>query len=607
MNRRLISRVIVVALACAPLAAQTPAKPKKGPDSAFSRLLSKVSAYLNSEPVRESDVEAAVAAVRGGRPIFQGEDLDTRLLDRIDYYRNKKLLSPSAAPGDVKSLRKIYDAVAVSQLVQAAEADPKAPAAAEAVKALRAWPGEAAPAAVREYLKSAQAAELSGANLAAHGWSDYTHSLTPAPDDAAPQPDPKKTIDAETAQLDEALLTLGNTLKTKSCTKERTTKCLAASEQARDLLLIGQVYAALSRAPLKAVEISNAAGESAPARKVELTAASKTPETAAPDSGPEFLPRRIYAKAAPSVVLIVCAEQGGTGELGSGSVIDGEGHVLTNAHVVIRDSSGEPWSTIRVYLKPVKVTGDAKRDLVNPITAKVVSFDRSLDLAVLELEERPKAPALALGDPEDVVVGDRVAAIGHPEQGGLWTLTTGVVSTVVANLGGVSGKNAFQTDASINRGNSGGPLLNGNGDIIGVNTLMSRKAADGLAITAVNFAVRADVARGWIAKAVAKVAFAKPTQAAAELVAAAEAAPAPVPAPPAPAAVEPADVDAKPLVNEAKPPRHGKLGERQMLTEGKPFSKEKLLAQEIASMENMADDMHSEAQRLLQRDSAPKK
>src|SRR5439155_16151077 len=108
-------------------------------------------------------------------------------------------------------------------------------------------------------------------------------------------------------------------------------------------------------------------------------------------------------------------------------------------------------------------------------------------------ETKLRAGSLALGDDSGVEPGDPVVAIGHPEQGGLWTLTQGVVSTVIADLGGVAGKNAFQTDASINRGNSGGPLIDRSGNIIGVNTSMARKAADGLTITSVNFSVRASV------------------------------------------------------------------------------------------------------------------
>jgi serine protease Do len=117
-------------------------------------------------------------------------------------------------------------------------------------------------------------------------------------------------------------------------------------------------------------------------------------------------------------------------------------------------------------------------------------------------------PSLSLGRPGDVSIGDQVAAIGHPEEGGLWTLTTGIVSSQIADLGGVKGKKAFQTDTSINRGNSGGPLLSASGDIIGINTSMSRTASDGMTITAVNFAVRADIAKRWLAKSGLKVAYA---------------------------------------------------------------------------------------------------
>jgi serine protease Do len=216
------------------------------------------------------------------------------------------------------------------------------------------------------------------------------------------------------------------------------------------------------------------------------------------DASKTMSAKEIYQRASPSVVLILAAErEGAGGELGTGSVIDG-GRILTNAHVVINDKTGRPYSAVRIYMKPEHVTGDTKRDLHGPISAKVARFDRALDLAILEPETKLRAGSLALGDDSTVEPGDPVVAIGHPEQGGLWTLTQGVVSTVIADLGGVPGKDAFQTDASINRGNSGGPLIDRSGAIIGVNTSMARKAADGLTITSVNFSVKASVARRWI-------------------------------------------------------------------------------------------------------------
>jgi serine protease Do len=98
-----------------------------------------------------------------------------------------------------------------------------------------------------------------------------------------------------------------------------------------------------------------------------------------------------------------------------------------------------------------------------------------------------------------VVVGDQVYAIGHPEQGGLWSLTTGVISAFRQNYGGVPGKNLFQTDASINRGNSGGPLLDTRGNMVGINSMIARKAADGMTITDVNYSIMSSVALNWLA------------------------------------------------------------------------------------------------------------
>ncbi|OIO08470.1 MAG: hypothetical protein AUJ52_08155 [Elusimicrobia bacterium CG1_02_63_36] len=220
------------------------------------------------------------------------------------------------------------------------------------------------------------------------------------------------------------------------------------------------------------------------------------------DSADSLDPSSIYKKNASAVVVVLCRGDKGGGELGTGSVIDAEGRILTNAHVVIPDDTGKPFETIRVYFKPENLTGDPKKDLSEPAIARVLKADRSLDLALLELvKPRPGWAVMPVADTADVQPGAAVVTIGHPEQGGLWTLTSGVVSALVADLGGVKGKDAFQTDASINRGNSGGPLIDLKGRMIGVNTSMARRAADGLAITSVNFAVRAGVVTKWLADA----------------------------------------------------------------------------------------------------------
>ena len=322
---------------------------------------------------------------------------------------------------------------------------------------------------------------------------------------------------------------------------------------------------------------------------------------AAPAAAQDLTPRQIYQRDGSAVVLLMCLGGDGNGELGSGSVIDGAGHVLTNAHVVIRASTGQPYETIRVYFKPAKVTGDPKADLVNPMTGHVARFDRSLDLALVELDGKPAdLSVLPIGDSSQVQQGDPVVAIGHPEQGGLWTLTTGVVSTVVAGLGGVKGKDVFQTDASINRGNSGGPLIGRDGSMIGVNTSMARKAADGLTITSVNFSIKSEVVKTWLAGTGAAVAYAElaPAPAPAAPQPAAPAAPqptAPAPAPAAPPAVAQAPAPAPAPAAPAKPaPAAPKPA---IVTPPKPYRIDDVIAREIAEMEDMGKEMEQEIQR----------
>jgi serine protease Do len=89
-------------------------------------------------------------------------------------------------------------------------------------------------------------------------------------------------------------------------------------------------------------------------------------------------------------------------------------------------------------------------------------------------------------------------AIGHPEQGGLWTLTTGTISAEFENFNATQGKSVFQTETGLNRGNSGGPLLDTDGRMIGVNTAIARVAPDGLPITSISFSLKSNVAKRWM-------------------------------------------------------------------------------------------------------------
>ena len=216
----------------------------------------------------------------------------------------------------------------------------------------------------------------------------------------------------------------------------------------------------------------------------------------------DFNPRKIYSETSKAVVLITGFEPGQKkGSKGSGSIISSEGLVLTNAHVIINESTGRPFSKLRIFLKPERISGNLKKDTSLKYRAELVRFSEKLDLALLKIRSpsiSSPSPTLEFSDSDLVSIGDPVIAIGHPEQGGLWTLTTGTISSHINNYGNMPGKNVFQTEASLNRGNSGGPLINSRGHIVGVNSMISRKAKDGLAITGINFSIKSRVAVNWL-------------------------------------------------------------------------------------------------------------
>lgn len=581
-------QLLVVAVLTVAVAAPASAKP-----SSMSSLFKRVSLYLNGPTVKKSPRRAAVAAVRGGIPTDQGEDLDLRLLDRARILR-EALMRPDASLRDENDLRPIYESLAASQYVQALSIVGAPDTRGEAASALEAWAKEPHKPSLPEgviSLLTGPATRIDDKELVKAGWGRYVRGLTPTGVSARAVV-AGWTSGEDAAKLDETLKGLSDSWLGKK---------LGAEDEAKAHLLGGAVYAALAQADLKG--------------RAPAAATAAVPVSAADDDGPApaeaavaFEPKAIYQKASKSVVLILCAESSGSGELGTGSVIDaGRRRILTNAHVVIQDSTRKPWSRINVYFKPLKVTGDTQRDLVDPVNGKVLFWDAALDLALIEVDRLPAGtPAIALGHPDTVSVGDRVAAIGHPEQGGLWTLTTGVISTVLADLGGVKGKDAFQTDTSINRGNSGGPLLDSSGRLVGVNTSMSRKAADGLAITSVNFSVQAIVAKRWMAGQGEKLAYGS---GGAIVVAPAAMAkiPNPVPAPAAivaaPVAVAAAPVKA-PVAVPATAPSPAPPAPRpkpMMITESKPFSADSVIEAEISKMEELGDEMHEEIKRRSNR------
>jgi Do/DeqQ family serine protease len=147
--------------------------------------------------------------------------------------------------------------------------------------------------------------------------------------------------------------------------------------------------------------------------------------------------------------------------LGSGVIIDGaKGLILTNAHVIQRSA------TIKVVLQ-----NERQYD------ARVVGADPDSDLAVLKIDSGDTLPAVAMGNSDDLMIGESVIAIGNPF-GFSHTVTTGVVSAVNRSIRSEDRvyNDFIQIDASINPGNSGGPLLNINGELIGINTAIYAKA-----------------------------------------------------------------------------------------------------------------------------------
>jgi S1-C subfamily serine protease len=210
---------------------------------------------------------------------------------------------------------------------------------------------------------------------------------------------------------------------------------------------------------------------------------SGTPAVAAP-SAPATAPTaaaagskpvaQIYREAAPGVVRVTQAQ----GQ-GSGFVIDSEGHILTNAHVV--DGGG-----------PVFVSFSNE----DRVEATIVGKDDSTDTALLKVTESAGAlRPLALGTSTSVQVGDPVVAIGNPF--GLdRTITSGIVSAVARQIEAPNGfpiNNAIQTDAAINHGNSGGPLLNMQGQVIGINSQIANSGID--ANVGVGFAIPIDMVK----------------------------------------------------------------------------------------------------------------
>ena len=202
-----------------------------------------------------------------------------------------------------------------------------------------------------------------------------------------------------------------------------------------------------------------------------------------------FDPTGIYERESPGIVTVLSTglpgRAGGAG-LGSGFVISAEGEVATNAHVI---TSGEGKAIRRARRVYVKFSDG------NQVPAQVRGFDPFADVALLKVDPQGlKLRPLPLGSTKDLVVGAPVAAIGSPF-GEEQSLSVGVISATgrsIRSLTGFATSGAIQTDAAINQGNSGGPLLAADGTVLGMNSQIRTESGDG---TGVGFAVGVDTVK----------------------------------------------------------------------------------------------------------------
>ena len=192
---------------------------------------------------------------------------------------------------------------------------------------------------------------------------------------------------------------------------------------------------------------------------------------ARPVTGNGFYPAAVYARSSPGVVTVYAVFSGHPEEgaaQGSGFVVSAQGYVITNSHVITNAGGGTAGADARAADRVYVEFEDGER-----VPARVVGFDLFDDVGVLRVDpDDHQLVPLALGDSEAVVVGEPVAAIGSPF-GAENSLAVGVVSATRRSISALTSDfrlvDAIQIDAPINRGNSGGPLLDARGRVIGIN------------------------------------------------------------------------------------------------------------------------------------------
>jgi S1-C subfamily serine protease len=232
-------------------------------------------------------------------------------------------------------------------------------------------------------------------------------------------------------------------------------------------------------------------GQSGGEESTAAMAGSPKPEVAIETSSPGFNAARVYEEAAPGVVTIRSVFGENEAAEGSGFVLNEEGEIATNAHVVTDDSSGERQTAEQVYVEFPDH---------NVVPAEILGFDPFVDVALLRIKpDSFDLHPLELGDDLSLHVGQPVAAIGNPF-GEQQSLSVGVVSATdrsVESLTQFQIAGAIQTDASINPGNSGGPLLDAGARVIGINQQIETNsgANDGVGFAVPISAVKRSIAQ----------------------------------------------------------------------------------------------------------------
>ncbi len=224
--------------------------------------------------------------------------------------------------------------------------------------------------------------------------------------------------------------------------------------------------------------------------RTPLPASPTTPPpptmTPTPQAPRDSTPQEIYRKVSPAVVTIVTRVTRGTQRgtaFGTGVIVDRRGYIVTNNHVV---EGGQEYNVI--YADGVR------------LAAKLIGTDPTADLAVLQVEGEVPGTA-SFGDSSKLEPGQPVVAIGSALGEFTNTITTGIISGLHRELEDSTGpvlQDMIQTDAAINPGNSGGPLLNLQGQIIGINTAVIRQSGQstsGSIAEGIGFATPANVAK----------------------------------------------------------------------------------------------------------------